>query len=305
VVGYSYTNGGEYDAFLWDRRNGLQDLGTLGGGTSAAVGINGRGQVVGYSLTTANEEHAFLWDHRHGLQDLGIPVANPRPTAINDSGQVVGEFGSLVRAFLWDAQGGLRDLGTLHGLESSALGINEAGQVVGWSNLPGAFKTRHAFLYGGGTLDDLNDFLPPDSGWTLNEARAINGAGQVVGYGSIHGQTHAFLLTLDGGDRPGGAASSSSPGLELIQVAGMLSDARGTSPGPVSGAVVGVGQVSPALPGQGPLTEGTPTVPPAPSQGPATGLMGRQGGGTAHGPPDGFGDPVVDPLTLDVLGITT
>jgi probable HAF family extracellular repeat protein len=115
--------------------------------SAVSSGINDRGQVVGSSLTTANEAHAFLWDHRHGLQDLDIPVANPGPTAINDSDQVVGGFGSLVHAFLWEAQGGVQNLGTLHqGTERFAEGINEAGQVVGWSNLGGGFKTRHAFL---------------------------------------------------------------------------------------------------------------------------------------------------------------
>jgi probable HAF family extracellular repeat protein len=44
-------------------------------------------------------------------------------------------------------------------------------------------------------LTDLNDFLPPDSGWTLIGASAINDQGQIVGYGQHNGQTRAFLLT--------------------------------------------------------------------------------------------------------------
>jgi hypothetical protein len=83
-----------------------------------------------------------------------------------------------------------------------------------------------------------------------------------------------------------------------------LADARGTSAGSVSGAPVGIGQTGQARPGPGSMTEVTSAVSSAPGQGSPAGLMGRQGGGTAHGPPDGFGDPVVDPLTLDLLGTT-
>ena len=36
-------------AFIWDSANGMQDIGTLGGNTSYAVGINDSGEVVGYA----------------------------------------------------------------------------------------------------------------------------------------------------------------------------------------------------------------------------------------------------------------
>jgi hypothetical protein len=44
---------------------------------------------------------------------------------------------------------------------------------------------------------DLNDLVPPDSGWELWGAIAINDAGQIVGSGMRNGVEHqrAFLLT--------------------------------------------------------------------------------------------------------------
>ncbi len=42
---------------------------------------------------------------------------------------------------------------------------------------------------------DLNDLLPPGSGWLLTAANAINAAGQITGVGtSPKGELHAFLL---------------------------------------------------------------------------------------------------------------
>ena len=68
---------GEFDAgpthsfhgFLY--RGGTRtDLGTLGGGTSAAYGINAAGQVVGESATSGPGTHAFLYSGGT-MTDLG------------------------------------------------------------------------------------------------------------------------------------------------------------------------------------------------------------------------------------------
>ncbi len=284
--------GSSIDAFLWDRRHGLQDLGSLGGlGGSAAAAINDRGQVVGGS-----NDHAFLWDARHGLQDLGnLPGAvSTYATGINDVGQVVGGsyiqlpyYRTFYHGFLWDAQNGFQDLGNFR-----AFGINDAGQVVGDS-------AQHAFLYQGGTLTDLNGLLPPDSGWMLEQARAINDAGQIVGYGSINGRTHGFLLTLDDGDQAGVMSPATSLG--LIQVAGTLREAPGIFVGLVGSAVARVGPVGPVRPGPGLMIDGSSALPAGPSQGSSVGFVGAQGEATASGSLDGLGDPVGDLLPLYLL----
>jgi hypothetical protein len=63
--------------------------------------------------------------------------------------------------------------------------------------VPAVNATLHAFLIDtAGTMRDLNDLIPPDSGWVLQRADGINDAGQISGYGSApNGSTRAFLLT--------------------------------------------------------------------------------------------------------------
>jgi hypothetical protein len=46
-----------------------------------------------------------------------------------------------------------------------------------------------------GSMHDLNNLIPPGSGWELVEATAINDAGQIAGSGRLGGKMRAFLLT--------------------------------------------------------------------------------------------------------------
>lgn len=203
------------DAFLWDRRHGFEDLGNLGGGTSSATAINNQGQVVGRSnIDRSGNSDAFLWDAENGMQDLGTLPGSiaSYATGINGAGQVIGGterrltyHNVFYHGFLWDAKNGMQDLGNFE-----PLGINDAADVVG------DFNRTTAVLYRDGTLTNLNSLLPPNSGWELEQARAINDAGQIVGFGFFNSRDHAFLLTLDGGDRPGAA----DPG--LVQIAQAL-----------------------------------------------------------------------------------
>ena len=89
----------------------------------------------------------------------------------------------------------ITDLGTLGGSASKAYGINDSGQVVGYSNFDETTNTN-AFLYDEieGMLD-LNNLITLNSGWELREAKGINNSGQIAGYGYLDGDYRAFLMT--------------------------------------------------------------------------------------------------------------
>ena len=72
VVGWSYVSSNPSpfcvagflttDSFIWDRRDGMKDLGSLGGTCTLATDLNNHGQVVGASNLAGDEkQHAFRW----------------------------------------------------------------------------------------------------------------------------------------------------------------------------------------------------------------------------------------------------
>ena len=117
----------------------IYNLGTLGGTSSGALGINNLGQVTGYSLTPSSSGHAFLYS--------GIPGSG----------------------------GAMADLGTLGGTSSTAYGLSNSAQAVGSSTTSGG--ASHAFLYtgtpgSGGAMADLGTL-----GGTSSTAYAVNNSG--------------------------------------------------------------------------------------------------------------------------------
>jgi len=107
---------------------------------------------------------------------------------INDLGQVAGS--SEGKACLWE--GGAKTCLIPDSKWSEARGINNQGQIVGWSGNPGRAKVP--FLFENGILYDLNDLIAGNPGMELMSAEGINNLGQIVGYGYLHGKAHAFLL---------------------------------------------------------------------------------------------------------------
>jgi probable HAF family extracellular repeat protein len=79
----------------------------------------------------------------------------------------------------------LVDLGALEGINSSAIGINNAGDIVGTSQVHDASGNllTHAFLYRNGVMTDLG-CLP---GQTICRPAAVNGAGQIIGQANNSG----------------------------------------------------------------------------------------------------------------------
>ena len=137
----------------------MKDLGTLGGASAEAYGINASGTVVGGSTVSVDA------------------AGNESP----------------YHAFVY-RNGALQDLGSLLGGDTIAKGINDAGVTVGnSSNLAG--DAVHATLWAGGQGYDLNTLAP--SGWTFNDAAAVNASGLIAGTGAFNGVSQAFTLRLN------------------------------------------------------------------------------------------------------------
>jgi probable HAF family extracellular repeat protein len=179
-------------AYLYSNGS-MSELGTLGGSTSAAYGINDSGDIVGLATLTGDTAYHAFFESNGIMTDLGtLGGQDSEAFAVNGNGQVVGSSSvsgsSSSHAFLFTG-GVMTDLGTLGGGSSSALGINSYGQVVGYSGT--ASGALHAFLYDDGTLIDLGT-LGGDG--QNSQANAINDSGEIVGESGT-GMTgpHAFL----------------------------------------------------------------------------------------------------------------
>jgi probable HAF family extracellular repeat protein len=192
------VNGLVSHAFV-DIRGQMKDLGTLGGSTAQANGINVWGQVVGFSFVPDNSaQHAVLWNRR-GIQDLGtLGGTNSQAFGNNIWGQVVGSSDTASGSsdpFLWDSKHGMKDLGTLGGMSAQANAINFFGEIVGFSSLLGETAT-HAFIYSNGKLTDIGTL-----GGSFAAATGIDLYGDVVGFSNTTGDAdvHAFIYTRKGG----------------------------------------------------------------------------------------------------------
>ena len=176
----------------------LTDLDPLAGYTEGyAYGINDAGEVVGYSTNNNRSRSATIWNGGSPA-DLGASVGatyNSQASAINNAGQVVGEYGTLgggggplpvpgvQQAVLWNGNSATT-LGTLLGWTSSyATATNNAGQVVGESFNYGVNPGSLATIWNNGTPAALG-LLP---GASTSVATGINNAGQVVGYSGSGG----------------------------------------------------------------------------------------------------------------------
>jgi probable HAF family extracellular repeat protein len=181
-----------------------------GGNSSHATAANNKGQIAGYAETGVMEPgcvqfpsfpqvflyQAVVW----GLNASGAPViertlppvtgdAVSEAFGINGAGIAVGGSGGCappnlpppppqpLRAVLWRDGSLPLVLGTLGGNQAIAYGINEKGQVVGQSSLPGDAVVHMFFWQEGVGMKDLA--LLDDTGVGVV---SINNRGEVVGW---------------------------------------------------------------------------------------------------------------------------
>ena len=204
VAGYSTDASGIFHAFSWDSTNGLVVLGI--DNESSAVDINDNDQIVGGFINDDGNYRAYVWEEGQALVQPGVFGGDESlASGINNLGQVVGRSTTgdtiggedVYHSYIWDDINGMTDLGTMSGMDSfGAFDINELGQIVGWGwqTVDGIAGDRDAFYWENGTMYNLNDFLPQDSGWHLQYATGINESGYIVGWGTINQSQHGFLM---------------------------------------------------------------------------------------------------------------
>jgi probable HAF family extracellular repeat protein len=202
VAGYSTTPGGLTRAFLWTPggRDGsvgnpqMRDLGTLGGDSSQAYGINQSGQITGFAQTTKNER-AFRYSNGV-MTDIGGSLGglpNSFGYAINSAGHVAGAAYNasynVPHAFYYNGSTTV-DLGTLGGSGAVALTINDWNEIAGYSVTADGFD--HAFRYSGGVMRDLGTL-----GGNYSYANSINNSNVIVGGSFVDAADtiyHAFII---------------------------------------------------------------------------------------------------------------
>lgn len=215
-------------AFVWTAATGMVDIGSLGGQYAQAQAINDAGFITGTAQTADSRligsTHAFLYQLPSAgdgfirpMEDLGT-LGGPSSygMAISSNNLVAGysmisATDERVHAFLY-VDGKMFDLGAFDGglkseNGSAALGINESGEVVGYSYIradDSQALTQVAFVYNSrynmqrGGMVDLNRLIGDASKehWLLS-ANAINDKGQIVAssFEFADNTIHSILLT--------------------------------------------------------------------------------------------------------------
>jgi probable HAF family extracellular repeat protein len=160
------------------------------------------------------------------------PEMNAGAVAINAFGQVAGYSPSpgdifARHAVLWSPSGAIQDLGTLGGTNSSAIDVNDGGQVIGSSQIAGDGATNYFLWSASAGMQDLNTLLG-----AITSVVEINDAGQIIGtFVTATGASHAFLYTPGTGLRDlgtlGGTTSAPTGLNDAGQVVGSSTTASG------------------------------------------------------------------------------
>jgi probable HAF family extracellular repeat protein len=169
----------------------VTDLGTLGGVSSAAWGINSAGVVAGQSKNAAGFDRPVLWSGGQIL-DLGT-LGGPIGAAydIGDDAVVVGYArgsNGFDQGFVWDAALGMRRAPGLPAAQPTyCFARNASNRIVG--SLFNSFGIERAFV-----LDPVLGLQDPLPGYTgMCNARGVNASGALTGE-----RTGGYIAHADG-----------------------------------------------------------------------------------------------------------
>lgn len=196
-------------SFIWDAKNGMKDIGGLGGTCTLANDLNNNGQIIGGSALTGDMQvHPFVWNAATGAADLLDPSDNSYGFAEGENahGDVAGGTCDSVTCYavLWRKSGGHWQKTNLSTVTDNAFSgsINSSEQVVGNFAVTNG---QAAFLWeDGGPLVDLDTLIPSGSGLQMYEAHQINDLGEIaIGALDANGNHHAVLLIPCDENHPG------------------------------------------------------------------------------------------------------
>lgn len=196
----------------------VTDLGTLGGTTSLAYGVNHAGVVDGVATVPDGNQHAFLW-HRGHMTDLGT-LGGPNSiaywlnnrneatitsdTSTNDPlGEDFCGFGThlICLGALWN-DGTMTALPTLGGNNSVAFTLNDRGQIVGAaenkaqdSSCPAPQVLDFEAVIWGPKPSKIRR-LRPLPGDSVGFALGVNNRGQAVGASGLCSNTPLVPLQV-------------------------------------------------------------------------------------------------------------
>ena len=147
VVGDGQLSNGAFRAIVWNPNGSAIVLGTFGGASSQATGVNSSGETVGFASLASGYQHAFA-EVNGTMLDLGtLGGGSSYAYGVNDSGEIVG-YSWLAdggeSAFLY-YDGAMLDLNSLIPSNSGwdllqAYGINASGQITGVGTYDGQFS---------------------------------------------------------------------------------------------------------------------------------------------------------------------